>query len=1010
LVSPLAADTLKEMCFPLYFQRHLCYEHTVSQSSFSPIKLLAASLLCSGLVTGAFAQVNVLTFHNDNARTGQNTNETTLTLANVNSNTFGRVFSYPVDGQLYAQPLILSNLAITNKGTHNVVFVATTHGSVYAFDADTNAGTNATPLWKVSFINPGAGVTTVPNADVGSGNVAPEIGITGTPVIDAASGTLYVEMKTKEVSGSTSYVHRLHALDVGSGAEKFGGPVVITATVNGTGDGNDGAGHVPFNGLRQMNRPGLLLLNGIVYIAYGSHGDQGPYHGWVLGYDAQTLAQRVVHNTTPNGGLGGFWNGGCGLAADANGNIFGLTGNGSFSNALSNFGDSFIRLTNSGTALALADYFTPYNQLDLANTDADLGSGAVIVLPPSAGAGTNLVVGAGKRGYIYLVNSTNMGQFNSTNDSQIVQTFNGIAGSFGTPAFFNNMLYYVAAGDRLKAFRFSGGLLVTTPASQSGSTFDWPGGSPSISANGTNNAIAWVLQTAGATGGGSGGHAILHAYNATNVALELYNSSQAGTRDDAGAAIKFTVATVANGKVYVGGGAQLTVYGNGVWASSPLITPNGASFTNSANVSLSSATPGAQIYFTVNGSTPSAASTLYTAPFTVTNTTVVRAIAIKAGLSDSAIASAVFIKSLPSVIISGFGNNGTGWTLNGGATVVNNVLTLTDGGGSEARSAFYNVRQPATNLTVQFIYQSTGGADGVTFCMQNAAAGTAALGGGGGSLGYTGITPSAAVEFNIYSGQGGSGTRLATNGVTGGYTSTLPLDLAGGNQILVTLTYKGSTLTEDLADMLTGQSYHATYATSLLSAAGSSPAYVGFTGATGGVASRQTVTGFTFALNNPPQVTLIGPANGTVFTAPTNILLSANASDPDGSISKVEFFQGATKLGETNNAPYQFAWNNVPAGLYSLTAKATDDSGATTVSSAASIQVTAPSVSASYSGGQIVISWATAAGSYTLEVTDSLTPPVSWSPAPETPVVNGQQTTVTITAGAGNKFYRLRSP
>jgi hypothetical protein len=294
--------------------------------------------------------------------------------------------------------------------------------------------------------------------------------------------------------------------------------------------------------------------------------------------------------------------------------------------------------------------------------------------------------------------------------------------------------------------------------------------------------------------------------------------------------------------------------------------------------------------------------------------------------------------------------------------------------------------------------------------MQNAAAGATAVGGGGGSLGYAGISPSVAVEFNIYSGQGGSGTRLATNGVTGGYTSTLPLDLAGGNQILVTLNFKGSTLTEDLADMVTGQSYHSTYTTSLPSAAGGGPAYIGFTGATGGVASRQTVTGFTFALNNPPQITLVGPTNGTLFTAPTNILLSANASDPDGSVSKVEFFQGATKLGETNNVPYQFTWTNVPAGLYSLTAKATDDSGATTVSSAAAIQVTAPNLSASYSGGQIVILWATSAGSYTLEVTDSLTPPASWSLAPGTPVVNGQQTTVTITAGAGNKFYRLRSP
>jgi hypothetical protein len=210
--------------------------------------------------------------------------------------------------------------------------------------------------------------------------------------------------------------------------------------------------------------------------------------------------------------------------------------------------------------------------------------------------------------------------------------------------------------------------------------------------------------------------------------------------------------------------------------------------------------------------------------------------------------------------------------------------------------------------------------------------------------------------------------------------------------------------------MITGQSYHASYTTSLQSAAGGSPAYIGFTGATGGLASRQTITSFIFALNNPAQITLIAPADGAVFTAPTNIVLSASASDPDGSISKVEFFRGATKLGETNNAPYQFTWSNVPAGLYSVTAKATDDSGAPTTSAPIHITVNAPSVTASYSGGQIMISWATAAGSYTLETTDSLTPPISWTPAPETPVVNGPQTTVTISAGPGNKYYRLRSP
>ncbi len=818
------------------------------------------------------AQVNVLTYHNDNARTGQNLNETTLTPANVNMNGFGRLFFQAVDGQIYGQPLYVSNVAITNQGTHNVVFVATEHDSVYALDADNNTA----PLWHVSFINPAAGVTTVPNGDVGSENIAPEIGITSTPVIDAGTQTIYVEAKTKEVSGpNTSYVHRLHALDLRSGTEKFGGPVVIQATVPGNGDGNDGAGHVSFNGLRHVNRPGLLLVNGVVYVAYGSHGDNGPYHGWLLGFNALTLQPQGVFNATPNGGLGGFWQAGDAPAADASNNIYCITGNGVFDGATNkDYGDSFLRLTLNGTNLNLSDYFTPYNQQDLANADADLGSGGVMLLPDSVGGSNHphLMVGTGKEGTIYLIDRDNLGHFNALNNSNAVQTLpSAIGGSFSTPAYFNNTLYYLGIGDRLKAFAFSGGVLVGTPAAESGDTFGYPGATPSISANGTNNGIVWALQTDAADGGGVG---ILHAYAATNVAVELYNSSQAGSRDVPGGAVKYTVPTVANGKVYVGTASGLAVFGLGAWVAAPTISPNGGAFSNSVMVTLATATPSAQIHYTLDGTTPTTNSPLYANPLVVTNTTIVKAIATETNLISSSISAALFSLVTPATTIAGFGGNGSGWTLNGGAVASGNMLTLTDGQFGEARSAFFNLPQSIVAFKAEFIYQSTGGADGATFVVQNAAAGAAALGGGGGSLGYAGITPSAAVEFNLYSGNGGSGTRYAIDGATGGYSSTLPLDLGSGDPILVILNYTSAGWNESLTDESTGQTYTTNYVADLPGAVGSNVAFIGFTGATGGAASQQAVSSFVFTVNTPPPAAPMITPNGGVFTNSITVTLT----------------------------------------------------------------------------------------------------------------------------------------
>ena len=526
--------------------------------------LVAAILVILSAAFLANAQVNVLTSHNDNARTGLNPNETILTPTNVNIYGFGKIYDRRVDGPVYAQPLYVSNLLIPGKGTHNVVFVATMHDSVYAFDADSNVGSNAPPIWHTSFINPVAG-TNVPTAtDVGAGQdcrtFVGDVGICGTPAIDIVSGTLYVVARTKEPAGQ---VHRLHALDIATGSERLNSPVVIDAVVPGTGADSSG-GFVHFNQLREIQRSALLLAGGVVHIAWCSYCDNAPYHGWITSYDAQSLQQVGVYNATPNGNSGGFWMGGAGLAAAPDGSIFGVTGNGTFDTGPNpqDFGDSFVKLTQ-GTSLVLADYFTPFDQSTMEIQDNDLGAGGAMVLPDSVGslAHPHLLVGAGKLGKLYLIDRDNMGHFNSGNDSQIVQSFNFYSSSgpphfFGLPAFFNDRLYVQGVGEPLKIYAFANGQLNTTPISQSTETLGFRGATPAVSANGTNNAILWLLIP------GASANPSLRAYDANNLAPRLYDSYfdfQQGLPEQI-SLIKFAVPTIANGKVFLGTQDSIAVF------------------------------------------------------------------------------------------------------------------------------------------------------------------------------------------------------------------------------------------------------------------------------------------------------------------------------------------------------------------------------------------------------------------------------------------------------------------
>ncbi len=536
------------------------------------LPLSIAALLGSSPLLG---QTNVLTWHNDNARTGQNLSEAILTPLKVRASTFGELFQLKVDGKVDAEPLYVSALSIPGKGIHNVLLVATEHDSVYAFDADTGA-----ILWQASTLKGGETTSDARNCD----QVTPEIGITATPAIDLGKGYIYVIAMSKDASGH--YYQRMHALSLSSGAEQYGSPLLIKASVPGSGDGSDGK-TVTFDPAQYKERPGLLLVGNNLVTSWSSHCDDRPYTGWMMSYDTTNGAQTGLVDFAPNGNTAAPWNAGAGPAADAAGNIFISLGNGTFDTNLNgagfpsqgDFGNSLVKLAFGANGLQPTDYWTMFNSNVESSYDADLGSGGAMLLPPqrdSRGIARQLAVVAGKDTNIYVLDQQNLGKFNPNSNVTLYQELAGALsnGMWSSPAYFNGHVYYGSVNSVLRSFDVNNALLSSSPSSSTASTFTYPGTTPSVSAFGQKNGIVWAVE--------NGGQAALHAYDANNLATELYNSNQAGGRDHFGAGNKFITPTIANGKVYVGTQNSVAVFGL-LRTSKPPLADGDYALTNGAS-------------------------------------------------------------------------------------------------------------------------------------------------------------------------------------------------------------------------------------------------------------------------------------------------------------------------------------------------------------------------------------------------------------------------------------------
>jgi hypothetical protein len=732
--------------------------------------LLWAALFCisaASLLAQTPTPVPVLTWRYDLTHAGQNTSETALTPANVNTNTFGKLFSLPVDSTVYAQPLYVPGLKMGDGQFHNVLFVATENDSVYAFDADSNGGANANPLWHASLLTAaygaGAGATAVPWADSGSPDVAPTVGITGTPAINPTTNTIYLVANTKE---NGAYFSRLHALNMITGAEQPNSPANITATVTGTGNGSSN-GQLSFSALWENQRTALNYYNGYVYFGYGAHGDNGPWHGWLFAYNATTLAQSAVLCLSPNNYGAGLWASGAGLPIDndaTGGRMFVVTGNGTHStyppfNASTEYGESVVTFNLANGGLTPTDAFTSFNFQGLNNHDLDQGSGGVLMIPDQQGTHPHILVTAGKEGRVLVLDRDNLGgniPATSTSNTNALQDISGqFAGGFwNTAAYWNGNVYVWADNDVAKLFKLNSGVMDTTPSSQATITSEFPSPSFSISSDGATNGIAWASRNDQFN---TNGPFVLYAWDANDLTTPIYESDTNSARDAGGPANKFSIPLVTNGKVYVAAHGEVDVYGllNAPIAAAPVIAPNGGTFSVAQNVQLSSTTPSADIYYTLDGTTPTPSSTLYSAPVSISTDATIKAIASAPGYVQSSVSSAAFTFTYqtPPVTFS----PAAGTYLNAQSVTITDtdasakIYYTTDGTTPTASSTLYTSPiQVTASETIMAIAIDSG--------QQNSNVGTSAyvIQNGGSTINFgTGFSSPAGLTFN--------GSALATN-------------------------------------------------------------------------------------------------------------------------------------------------------------------------------------------------------------------------------------------------------